>query len=378
VSDDARQLIDQISSAYSQLKSLNLAGTVSADLQVSSSTPEKHTADFTSAFVAPNRFRHDMKDDVLIGGTGQKIYTLQAEQNVYTQAEAPKDKVASKDLPKDVATLLSEQDPSLLLALVKNPADELLRDVTDASKIDDTKIGESSYPTLKFVQKDNSIVQIMADPQSHLIRQMTFDLTGPLKQRRPDLTRAVITIDYTKVTADEPAKDEMFAWSPPPGAKDGDTMAAARPLDAPTASELEGKPAPEFKLASLDGKTVSLSDLKGEVVILDFWATWCGPCRLSLPHLDELYKAQKDKGVEVFALDEQEAKDDVEAFVKKTGLSVPVLLDSEGKAGSQYGVTGIPQTVVIGKDGKIAKIIVGFDPDSSPQELQKAVDGAKK
>jgi peroxiredoxin len=154
-------------------------------------------------------------------------------------------------------------------------------------------------------------------------------------------------------------------------------MAAARPLDAPAASELEGKAAPNFKLEGLDGKSISLADLKGKVIVLDFWATWCGPCRLSLPHLDKLYQAQKEKGLQVFALDQQEGKDEVEAFVKKTGLTVPVLLDSEGKVGNQYGVTGIPQTVVIGKDGKIAKIFVGFDPDSSPAELEKAVEAAK-
>jgi peroxiredoxin len=378
VSSDARQLIDQISTAYTQLKSLTLAGTISGDLQVASSAPEKHSADFTSSYVAPNRFRHEVKNDVLIGSTGQKIYTFQGEQNVYTQAEAPKDRVASKNLPKDVAGLLTEQDPSLLLALVKSPADELLTDITDASKIDDTKLGDTSYPTLKLVQKDKSIIQIMADPQTHLVREMTVDLTEPLKQRRPDLARAIITVDYTKVTADEPAKDELFAWSPPPGAKDGEAMASARPLDAPAASELEGKPAPNFKLEGLDGKSISLADLKGKVIVLDFWATWCGPCRLSLPHLDKLYQAQKEKGLQVFALDQQEGKDEVDAFVKKTGLTVPVLLDSEGKVGSQYGVTGIPQTVVINKDGKITKIFVGFDPDSSPAELEKAVEAANK
>jgi peroxiredoxin len=377
VSSDARQLIDQISTAYTQLKSLTLAGTISGDLQVASSAPEKHSADFTSSYVAPNRFRHEVKNDVLIGSTGQKIYTFQGEQNVYTQAEAPKDRVASKNLPKDVAGLLTEQDPSLLLALVKSPADELLTDITDASKVEDTKLGDTSYPTLKLVQKDKSIIQIVSDPQTHLVREMTVDLTEPLKQRRPDLARAIITVDYTKVTADEPAKDELFAWSPPPGAKDGDAMATARPLDAPAASELEGKPAPNFKLEGLDGKSISLADLKGKVIVLDFWATWCGPCRLSLPHLDKLYQAQKEKGLQVFALDQQEGKDEVEAFVKKTGLTVPVLLDSEGKVGNQYGVTGIPQTVVIGKDGKIARIFVGFDPDSSPAELEKAVEGAK-
>ncbi|HSU66398.1 MAG TPA: redoxin family protein [Tepidisphaeraceae bacterium] len=378
VTRDAQQLIDQISSAYSGLHSLNLSGTIAVNLQVEGSSPETHSADFTSAYVAPNRFRHQVKDDVLIGNTGQKLYTFQLGENAYTQADAPKERVATKDLPKSLAGLLSIQDPSLVLAISKSPADELLSDVTDVTKADDTKIDDLSCPTLKFAQKDKSVVTVALDPQTHLLRQARFDLTPQLKTRRPDLTKALVTVTYTETTADEPSKDELFAWSPPPGAKDAAAMAVAQRMDAPEASQLEGKAAPQFKLDGLDGKPVSLADLKGKVVVLDFWATWCGPCRASLPHLNKLYNSEKDKGLQVFAVNEQEDKSDAQKFVDETKLDVPVLLDSEGKVGNQYGVTGIPQTVVIGKDGKVKKIMVGFGGEESAQELKKAVDSAMK
>lgn len=377
VSDDARQLLDQISTAYGKLHSLNLQGTISVEVMIEGSTPEKHTATFDSSFVAPNKFRHEVKDDVLIGSTGQKLYTFQSDQNAYTQAEAPKERVASKDLPKSLATLLSMQDPSLLLAMSKSPADELLDGVTDASVVENTKMDDVSCPTLKFFQKDKTTVLAAFDPQSHLLRQMQADLTAQFKQRRSDLAKAVVTIDYSKTAPDvDAAKDELFAWAPPPGAKDADAMAAARPLDDTKASELEGKAAPQFKLDALEGKPVSLADLNGKVVVIDFWATWCGPCRASLPHLNQLYNDMKEKGLQVFAIDEQEDKKDVQAFVTESKLTVPVLLDSDGKAGGQYGVTGIPQTVVIGKDGKVKKVIIGFGGEATSQELKKAVDAA--
>lgn len=379
VSPEAKQLVDQISDAYGKLHSLNLAGTVSLDLQIEGSSPEKHSSPFTSAYVAPNRFRHEVKGDVLIGNTGQTLYTFQAEPNAYTQAEAPKEKVASKDLPKSIATLLAMQDPSLLLAVSKNAGDELLDGVTEASKIDDTKVGDVACPTLKLVNSDKSVATVAVDPSTHLVRQTTLDLSEQLKQRRPDLARAVVTIDYTKSSPDQnAAKDELFAWSPPPGARDAAAMAAAQPKDEADASALEGKDAPLFKLDGLDGKAVSLADLKGKVVVLDLWATWCPPCRASLPHLNKLWDAMKDKDVKIYAVNEQEEKKDVQGFVDSTKLTVPVLLDSDGKMGGQYGATAIPETVVVGKDGRVKKVFVGFNPGETPEQLKAAVESALK
>lgn len=380
VSPDAKQLVDQISDAYSKLHSLNLAGTVSLDLQIEGSSADKHSSSFTSAYVAPNRFRHEVKDDVLVGNTGQTLYTFKAEPNAYTQAEAPKEKVAAKDLPKPLVTLLALQDPSLLLAITKDPGAELLDGVTEASKVDDKKLGDDSLPTLKLINKDKSVFTASVDPSTHLIRQATLDLTNQLKQRRPDLARAVVTIDYTKSSPDQDAaKDELFAWSPPPGARDAAAMAAAQPKDeGPDATALEGKAAPLFKLDGLDGKPVSLADLKGKVVVLDIWATWCPPCRASLPHLGKLWDEVKDKDVRIYAVNQAEDKKDVEAFVKETKLSVPVLLDSDGKMSDQYSASGIPETVVVGKDGKVKKVFIGFYPDKTPEELKKAVEDALK
>jgi peroxiredoxin len=265
----------------------------------------------------------------------------------------------------------------LLLAICKNASDELLDDVEEASKVADTQIGDASCPTLKFIQSDKSTIVASFDPQTHLLRKSITDVTEPLKKRRADLQTATITTDYTQIKADESTRDDLFAWTPPAGATDADAAAAAHPLDAVAASALEGKPAPAFKLPGLDGKTVALASLKGHVVVLDFWATWCGPCRASLPHLGKLYESEKASGVEIFAIDQQEEQKDVEEFIKQTKLAVPVLLDRDAAVGSAYGVEGIPQTVVIGKDGKVRKVFIGFGPDS-PELLQKAVDAAKK
>ena len=373
---EAKTLIEQVDSAYAKLKALDLSGSVSADLQVEGSEPEKHIIEFSSSFSAPNRFRHEAKGDVLLGSTGLKLYAYQIEKNAYTLADAPKERVASSDLPHDLAELLGMQNPSLMLALSKSPSRELLEDVKEAIRAPDVRVREVSCPALKLISNDGTVSTLAFDPDSHLLRLATTDLTAPLKKRRPDLSTAVVATAYTSIRPDGPAKDELFAWSPPPGATDATAAASAHPLDAVAADALVGKPAPIFKLKTLDGKTVSLAQLKGHVIVLDFWATWCGPCRASLPHLDKLYKAEKDNGVEIFAIDQQESEADVLQFVKQTGLSVPVLMDTEGRVGEQYGVEGIPQTVVIGKNGKVSKVFVGFGPEL-PDQLKKAVDAVR-
>lgn len=150
--------------------------------------------------------------------------------------------------------------------------------------------------------------------------------------------------------------------------------------EEPDQSPLVGKTAPEVSLSTIDGKAVKLSDQKGKVVVLDFWATWCPPCRLSLPHVQELSQKKDllEKGLAVFAVNAKEDKEDVEPFMKKNSYSFTVLMDAEGKAMDAYGVRGIPTTVVVGRDGKVKNVFVGFNPKESPKALDAAVEAALK
>ena len=115
----------------------------------------------------------------------------------------------------------------------------------------------------------------------------------------------------------------------------------------------------DFKLKDLTGKTVSLSSFKGSIVFLNFWATWCPPCRAELPSMQKLYEKYKDRGLVILGVDLQEDENLVRDFVKKTGLTYPILLDSNSQVGQIYGARSIPTSYIIGKKGFILARTVG-------------------
>jgi len=140
---------------------------------------------------------------------------------------------------------------------------------------------------------------------------------------------------------------------------------------------LVGNPTPAIKLSTLDGSSFSPSDESGKVLLLDFWATWCPPCRQSLPHVQEL-SADADrvaKGLVVQTINDQESSDVIQKFQKDNGYRFPVALDPDGSAADKYHVEGIPTTVLVGRDGKVRNVWVGYD-DSIPAQINDAVDKA--
>ncbi len=143
---------------------------------------------------------------------------------------------------------------------------------------------------------------------------------------------------------------------------------ATRYIPKPPPS-LGGKAAPDFTLRDLNGKQVSLSDFKGKVVLLDFWATWCPPCVRAIPHIEALHKKYKDQGLVVIGINHERDHAKVKAFAKGQ-ISYIILLDADEQF-TEYGVTGIPTAFYIDKEGKIRYRDVGFGPGKEKEIEQK-------
>ncbi len=125
-----------------------------------------------------------------------------------------------------------------------------------------------------------------------------------------------------------------------------------------------GDMAPNFKLQNIEtGKMEGLKKYRGRVVYLDFWASWCGPCRQSLPLLNGLRKELKRKGFEVVAVNLDENTDDAKAFLKQFPAEYPILIDAEGKVPEKYSLPGMPTSFLIDKQGRVQGIHTGFKPE---------------
>ena len=114
-----------------------------------------------------------------------------------------------------------------------------------------------------------------------------------------------------------------------------------------------------FSLPLTDGRNVTLSSYRGKVVILNFWATWCPPCRNEMPSMETLYQRFKNRGLELLAVNLGEDKAAVQQFIRNNKYTFPVLLDSVQKTGRQYGISAIPASYIIDREGKIIARVVG-------------------
>ena len=147
----------------------------------------------------------------------------------------------------------------------------------------------------------------------------------------------------------------------------------ARQVDG--AGKLQGQPAPDFSLASLDGKTLKLSDYHGKAVLLNFWATWCEPCKIEMPWFVELQKQYASQGLQVLgvAMDDSSPKD-IADFAHKMGVNYPIVIGKEA-VGDQYGgIPYLPSTFYIDRDGKVVDRVYGLVSRSEIEgDIKKAL-----
>jgi cytochrome c biogenesis protein CcmG/thiol:disulfide interchange protein DsbE len=150
----------------------------------------------------------------------------------------------------------------------------------------------------------------------------------------------------------------------------GDLAAAANRGDRPEA--------PEFALERLDGEgELALSSLQGKAVVLNFWASWCLPCKDEAPYLEQVWQDNRERGLVVVGLDAKDFRRDARRFADRFGLTFPLVFDGPGDTLGSWGVTGFPETFVLDREGKVVQAFLGdVSSDDEKRELRAAIERA--
>jgi peroxiredoxin len=146
-------------------------------------------------------------------------------------------------------------------------------------------------------------------------------------------------------------------------------LAAALLLSVPALAGAPGAAAPQFSLAARGGQNVSLAQYKGQVVMINFWASWCGPCRQEMPLLESIYKKYNKLGFTMLGVNVEPDSNAANAWLKETPVSFPILYDTESKVSKLYDVAGMPTSVIIDRAGKVRLIHRSYRPGDENEYL---------
>jgi len=374
--DDAGALVDSVAARYGRLARYHFEGQMSARA-TGPNLPGGQALEmpFRYAAVRPSRVHAEARNPMmptLVVADGESLWVSAPALGQYTVQKAPSFAAGAS---LDPMTRSYDGALSMAAGLAGGfaSARSLGRDTvhTAAGPVtcrrieltyapDSTRPGARVLPRVLWIDEPRALV--LRDSSTNEIAHAQF---GEVRQVQ-DLRVVLAELD-----ADPPKS--LFAFTPPADAK------RVRRLGPSQDPDDAGKPAADFSLAVLDGKgrRESLAAHKGKVVVLDFWATWCGPCRRWMPIVAKLEKETEKKGVKFFAVNLREGPATVRKYVAEQKVAVPVLMDSDGKVAGAYGASSIPLTVIVGRDGKIVRSLLGVHPEEDLRDAlrEAGVDG---
>ncbi len=352
---DAKELLKQWEEALKKHRSYQYEAKMAMDMVVGGN-PIRMSTTSSTAVVNPDKRRIESKGqmgEVTIVADGEYTWVYIPALKQYTKKAA----ISSPQALSESLGMGNITDPSIAMGDAKILGEETIE--VDGNKyvcwVVEIKLDKLKMPQPAGAELTDGVITLWIDKDLKIDWKMTMSvkmqggpMPGPVEMKQEVIKRAL------KLNVDLP--DSLFRFTPPEGAKEIAEFARPHPMKTPN---LAGKPAPEFRVKSLAGETFDLASLKGKVVLLDFWATWCGPCRKAMPSVEKIHQEFKDKGLVVLALNVGEERETVEKFLKTVKVTYPVALTTDTDVVSAFQVNALPTYVVIAPDGDIAAYQVG-------------------
>ncbi|MBI1797030.1 MAG: redoxin domain-containing protein [Candidatus Eisenbacteria bacterium] len=359
-------ILSRVSEVYTGLKRFFFSGSIHVDIQ-KQGAPQSQHAEFLAA-AAPGGKLRDQVDNPAVGGAyvsdGTQAWIFNAGLNQYVHRIGRADSVLAGAAEHGIAGSLIMRyaaitamataarrlpDESVTIGGAARPCDVI--EVTYPQSTNNAQIHEG--PRTYWIDKTSRLV----------LRQRTkVDADMPQLGGHVEQTE---TIAFRRAELDPKLADSLWTFHPPAGAKE------VQQFETPNAdpgATMNGTLAADFTLKDLAGRAHSLKTLRGKVVLLDFWATWCGPCRLTMPRVAKMYQEYKTKGVEVMSVNVGETAAQAGAYMKKNGYTFTTLLDQNRAVALDYKVNGIPTLVVIDRKGTISSYLVGAHEETTLRE----------
>lgn len=374
-------LLASTAAFYAAKKSAEVDVTSTLNIRMSGMRQEMDST-FHVALVRPNQF-------ALILQSGMMGGTLVSNGKTSVTYEPTMHKYLSTESPADLSTLLEPMNIILVEGGLplgfesffrKDPLPAFQEGLKTSEDLGEEKLGEVQAHHIRLSTQTYITELWIADGAAPLLLQtrVSQNLSASLKAMTAEQKKKLppgfssMTMNRTTTYAnwkfDQPVAAETFQFHPP-----ADAVLVTEFVTQPP-HPLVRKPAPDFTLNDLAGKPVQLSSLHGKIVVLDFWATWCGPCVATLPVVTKVASSFADKGVVFYAVNLKENADTIRKFQTEKSLTFPTLLDSDGKVANLYMAKSIPQTVVIDKDGKIQAVHVGYSPSAKQTLTRQLTD----
>ncbi len=217
--------------------------------------------------------------------------------------------------------------------------------------------GQPAAASVQALRSDGIRVTFVPAKLTGTSLEGTSDVLGPCRVDLAEVDQLTMGAAIEQVATDLPYQRWKLHDAPLPrfaqaGAEEGGAASG-------TESALVGKPAPDFELETLDGSKFRLSQSRGKILVLEFWATWCGPCVDTLPQIHRIVKELEDQGVRLVAVNLQESPEAINSLLERLELDPTVALDRDGVVAEQYAAVAIPQTVIVDAAGNVARLFVG-------------------